>query len=193
MSIKSLSCLVVSVYGPHAGEDEAVILQRKMDDIRKVGFTMWYYSKGNKYARPLDVQNQAKIHQNQTGTPLSLYLIHPSVHGGAQATSLMPRQMKEFSVDGRKYTSVDHRIGPVTGGNDGFAFIISKIDFTENASIDLSRYADADNGNVQFKIGNSTQIVQIPQAVTSGFPMKRPIRKIWAACELAEPYCVFVR
>ena len=189
MIIKFPTVLVVSVYGPHAGEDESQILQRKMEDIRKIGFTMWYYAKGNKYARPLDVQNQAKIYENQTGAPLSFYLIS----GGAKATSSEPQQMREFSLDDKKYTSIDHRLGPVTGGNVGYAFINSKIDFSANPSIDLSRYANADNGNVQFKIGNSTQIVQLPKDVPMGKPMKSSVRKIVAVCELKEPYCVFVR
>jgi len=34
-----------------------------------------------------------------------------------------------------------------------------------------------DNGNVQFKIGDSTQIIQIPKGLPAGLPMKQSVKK----------------
>ena len=33
--------IVISIMGPHAGESEDEIFQRKIDDISKIGLTFW--------------------------------------------------------------------------------------------------------------------------------------------------------
>lgn len=184
--------LVVSVYGPHAGEDEMEILNRKMEDIRKIGFTMWFYGKSNRFARPNDVQTMSR-RAIAEGVPPQMWLIHPSTIGGAQQTSKPPVTMREMSADGSSFTTIDRRLTPVTGGNDGFAFVISKIEVVRSRVIDLSKYADPTEEHVGFKIGNSTQVLHLPNKPQAGTPMRKPIRSLWALCELKEPYCVFVR
>jgi len=187
-NITTPSQLVVSIYGPHAGEDENAILRRKMADIQKVGFTLWLYSKGNKFARPLDVQKMAYEYGDGR-----LLLIHPSSPGGAGDTTKVPRAMREMSADGRLFEPIDPRLSPVTGSHDGFAFVISRIELPCDQTINLAQFANPEHQHVGFKIGNSTQIIRRYSTPPAGVPMKKPLRRVWAICTLAYPYCVFVR
>jgi hypothetical protein len=76
----------LSVIGPHAGESENEIFERKMKDIETVGVTYWLTrSHGAKPGMVQDICREALIHQNE----VNCFFIEPSKRGGAVPTSAL--------------------------------------------------------------------------------------------------------
>ncbi len=188
MANKHPNQLVISVYGPHAGEDESAILRRKMEDIRRIGFTMWYYKDGHKLASPRDIQQMAfELAENSELAQMWL------IQGGGVATKSEAKAMAEFSPDGIHYAPIDSRLSHVTGSRSGVALFISKIEMVSESSIDIGLFADIKYRHMMFGQGYSTQLAKRFQAPPTRAPMKSRNRSVWAICTLRAPYCVFVR
>ena len=74
---------VLSVMGPHAGEDSDVIFARKIADIRKAGRTFWVIRSHK--AKPDMIQTIGSAVRTRSGALLCAFLA-PSAPGGAIPT-----------------------------------------------------------------------------------------------------------
>ncbi len=74
---------VISVMGPHAGEDSTAIFARKIADIHNVGRTFWVIRSHK--AKPNMIQRIAAATRARSNEPLCAFL-SPSAPGGAVPT-----------------------------------------------------------------------------------------------------------
>ena len=184
---------VVSVMGPHAGEDSDEIFARKIADIRSAGRTFWVIRSHK--AKPDMIQYIGSAVRNRSGEPLCAFLA-PSSPGGAVPTKTSSAAV-EYSANQSKWQPLPAGITPVTGQitPSTCALVFDQLCFRESASIDLWQYADFFNQDQPVKIrqGASTIGVRIGNTSTHPDRMKSHLRQIMAVGRLAEPFAVWLR
>ncbi len=94
-----------------AGETKEEILERKIKDINKIGFTLWIY-KSNQ-ANPKTVQDFCKKAKTENKKVICIF-IEPSTPNGAKPTKIN-LSAKGFSADNKKWKKLPKELGPVTG------------------------------------------------------------------------------
>jgi hypothetical protein len=176
--------------GPHAGESVEEIFDRKIRDIRKVGWTLWLVRSYK--ARPDMVQRMcSKRH------PIPVVFIEPSTPGGAKpATSAM--SVTEYSEDRVAWTAVPPRLGPVTGKLDGaaHALVMDRLELCrDDVQLDVWTYGDYGEPGLPFKTVIGCSTVCAARRDTSRHPsrMKSRFRKVIAVGRLHEPGAVWLR
>lgn len=178
--------VVLSVMGPHAGEDAATIFSRKMADIARCGRTLWLCR--SPPARPDRAQ---AFFEAARGFVLFLA---PASKNGARATTEAARAT-ETSPDGAHWRTIDPLIGPVTGRltKGAYAFALSRLVVApSDARVDLWEYADG-NAPVRFRLGASTLLAQrASTAAHAGRALSR-FRQIIAIAETTAPHAMWVR
>ncbi len=186
--------LVISVMGPHAGETEKEIFDRKIGDIERTGKTFWLNR--SQKARPVIIQrlcNEAK----KEGNDCYCVFIEPSSKGGAlPATS--QEFAKTFSKDGSIWYSFPSGIGPVTGkiGSGAQALVFDHLELAKATSfINLWDYADFTNENLPLKIilGVSTLCAIKKDMHNHKDKMISNRRRIIAVGRICDPSCVYLR
>lgn len=180
--------LVLSVMGPHAGEDESSIFNRKISDIQKVGQTLWVCQ--SPAARP----DRILPFFEKTAVANIVFLAPSSPNGARPTTSA--QQMSQSSMDGVVWKSIDARLGPVTGFANRFAysFVLSSIDLLKDPIfIDLWQYVVDNDKPARFKLGASTLLAKHGDSSTLSTRMKSRMRRILAIGVLDWPYSVWVR
>lgn len=179
---------VISVMGPHAGEDAGVIFGRKIDDCEMVGRTFWVAKSAK--ARPPQVQAICNP------GPGYVIFVEPATPGGARPTTESD-SATEYSSDRTEWLALPDGIGPVTGQMDSAAtaLVFDRLTIDVGRTIDLWAYADAVNPDrpLKFALGLSTACAV--RLDTSAHPqrMKSRYRRIVALGRLADPYCVWLR
>ncbi len=177
--------LLLSVVGPHAGEDEASIFKRKMADLKKSCQTFWLCHSHN--ARPEFTQ---MFCDGRDGEVPVLFLAPASRRGARPTTE--SSVMREYSAEKKLWTPLPKEISPVTGkaSSTAYALVLSELHLgNKDAEIDLSECIDAvEDKPVKFRLGASTVIAKRSAE-------KRPpnMRRIVAVGHLAAPYAVWVR
>lgn len=183
---------VLSVMGPHAGEDEETIFARKIDDTRKCGKTFWLVRSTK--ANPALIQKLAEEAQTD-GTHVSCIFVAPSSPGGAQPTA-NSQVASMYSPDGENWSSMPNRMTPVTGKLDrgAYALVFDELSLAEG-EVDLWGYGNFKDPSkpIHFRLGAST--VCAVKRDTSSHPrrMKSHIRRVVAVGRLCAPYAVWVR
>lgn len=174
---------VISVMGPHAGEDSAVIFTRKINDIANVGRTFWLHRSVK--AAPERVRHLIR-------EPSPIFFIAPSSSAGARPTT-STESATEFSADAVIWQPLPKGLSPVTGkiGRYGaYAFVFSDIELCHNKeTLDLWEYADGDAA-VRFRLGSSTCPVRRKDTSSCPHRMLSRERRIMAVGKLVEPYAV---
>jgi hypothetical protein len=179
---------VISVMGAHAGEDADTIFERKIEDCRTVGRTFWVAKSAK--ARPQQVQ---AICGSARGYVI---FVEPATPSGARATT-ESASAEEYSPDRIVWSPLPKGLGPVTGQIDGHAaaLVFDRLIMHVDRTIDLWTYADGANPDMplRFILGLSTACAV--RKDMSGHPsrMKSRYRRVVAAAQLAEPYCVWLR
>jgi hypothetical protein len=102
---------VLSVMGPHAGEESGAIFARKIADIREVGRTFWVIRSHK--AKPDMIQTIGTSVCSGSGERLCAFLA-PSSPGGAVPTKTSGAAI-EYSADRSKWNTIPVGISPVTG------------------------------------------------------------------------------
>ena len=179
---------VVSVMGPHAGEDSFSIFGRKMKDCETVGRTFWVARSAK--ARPAQVQEICLSGQG------FVLFIEPASPGGVRPTTESDCAT-EYSPDRVEWSPLPVALGPVTGQMDASAtaLVFDRLVIDVDRVIDLWAYADFAHPDspLRFALGLSTAIAL--RRDTSEHPrrMKSRYRRLAAVARLADPYCVWLR
>ena len=184
----SASACVLSVMGPHAGEDAEAIFRRKVADCDEVGCTFWVAKSSR--ARPEHVR---ALCNSNSGYVL---FVEPATLGGARPTT-ESEAASEYSTDKATWLALPRGLGPVTGQMDqtAAALVFDRLTTDVQGSVDLWAYADCldDTRPLRFKLGLST--ICATRGDTSSHPdrMKSRYRRIVAVGRLAVPYCAWLR
>ncbi|MFA6132806.1 MAG: hypothetical protein WC869_02175 [Phycisphaerae bacterium] len=184
---------VLSVMGPHAGEDAGTIFKRKIDDTRRVGKTFWLVRSYK--AKPLMVQN---ICREAGGKAMRVHclFIEPSSKGGAIPTKSSSAAC-EYSADRLKWLSLPRSLGPVTGlmNAGACALVFDKLVLQKHTTVDLWEFADFDDPCTPVVIRQGASTICAVRKDMSSHPdrMKGNVRRLIAVGRLAEPYAVWLK
>lgn len=184
---------VLSVMGPHAGEDADAIFTRKIADIQKAGMTFWLVRSHK--AKPDMVQticSQAAC----KGTAAFCLFLSPSSQGGATPTK-MASAASEYSADLSTWHALPPCIGPVTGliTKNACALVFDNLTIQESALLDLWQYADffSPARPIMIRQGASTVCALRKNMQSHPERMKSNLRSLVAVGRLAKPYAVWLR
>lgn len=184
---------VLSVMGPHAGEDSDEIFARKIADTRRAGKTFWLIRSHK--AKPDMIQTICSAARARANEPLCAFL-GPSSPGGAVPTKISCAAA-EYSADLSKWESLPSGIGPVTGQmtRSACALVFDQLVLCESEVLDLWQYADFFNQEQPVKIRQGASTVGVVGRNTSAHSdrMKSHIRKVIASGRLTEPFAVWLR
>lgn len=177
---------VLSVMGPHAGEDSDAIFARKISDITTVGKTFWLCQ--SPAARP--DRTQAFFEDEA-----SVLFLAAAATNGARATE-SAHKMIEFSPNKSDWKTVPSSLSPITGlaKSTAYAFVLSALEVcVEPAFVDLWRYVDANGSPIRFRLGASTLLARRCDSSLHPLRMKSRMRRVLAVGRLVKPYAVWVR
>jgi len=191
--IDTLEYSVLSVMGPHAGEDSDAIFARKRGDIQNQGRTFWVIRSHK--ASPDMIQTIVSAVRNRSGEPLCAFLA-PSAPGGAVQTKTS-FAATEYSADRSRWQALPADISPVTGQMtpNTCALVFDQLTLRESAVVDLWQYSDFFDPEQPVKIrrGASTNGVLLGNTSTHPNRMKSHLRQVMAVGRLVEPFAVWLR
>jgi len=185
---------IISVIGPHAGEDENEIFKRKMSDIEVVGRTFWLI-KSHK-AKPNMVQAVCKQAQKEDHNVPCIF-IQPFSLSGSTPTKISD-SAKKFSTDNLMWSVLPSGLSPVTGKIKGsaYALIFNRLQLKQGV-LDLWAYADFLDPSKPLKIMQGGSTICALKMDTSSFPdakkIKSRFRGIVAVGNMQEPYAVWLK
>jgi hypothetical protein len=179
---------VITVMGPHAGENASVIFARKIADCRKVGRTFWVVKSPK--ARPEHVQAVCGA-----GTGWAIF-VEPATAGGARPTT-ESKAAVEYPADGNLWRPLPEGLSPVTGHMDRMAaaLVLAEITTDVDGALDLWSYTDRASAGrpLRFKLGLSTLCAVKGESGDHPDRMKSRYRRIVAVGRLVSPYGVWLR
>jgi hypothetical protein len=192
VNVLDIKYVVISVMGPHAGESENEIFNRKIQDIHNIGLTFWLMKSHR--AKPELVQELC-LKANAENTGSYCVFIEASSKRGAVPTKSVS-SAESYSKDNLTWVALPQGLSPVTGKIDknAYALVFNRLELV-NESIDLWSYADFFNQNNPLKIiqGAST-ICAIKKDVANDIEkIKSRYRRVVAIGKLCEPFCVYLR
>ena len=184
---------VLSVMGPHAGEDSDTIFTRKIRDVRSTGKTFWAIRSHK--AKPDMIQKVSSAACNRLVQPLCAFLA-PSSPGGATPTKTAA-VAAEYSADQSEWRSLPAGLTPVTGKitRSTYALVFDQLWLKGSAVVDLWQYADFFNPKqpVKFQQGASTVAVVLRDTSMHPNRMKSRLREVMAVGRLVEPFAVWLK
>lgn len=133
------SFVIISVMGPHAGESEAEIFKRKIEDVGRTGKTFWLIR--SRQAKPFMVQRICKEAKIELKHVFTVFVEASSVGGSTPTSSAA--SATSYSDDRRTWEDLPEGLSPVTGKIDrgAYALIFDQLKLY-NSIIDLWNYAD---------------------------------------------------
>jgi len=186
--------VIISVIGPHAGENESQIFNRKINDIEISGKTFWLIK--SRKAKP-DMVQTICLQAKKENKEVFCIFIEPSSVGRSVPTKIS-NSAKMFSFDKQKWFEIPKNISPVTGkiDNSAYALIFNEL-MLEKGIIDLWKYANFFDPLQPIKIvrGASTvcAIKKDMRKVSSKEKIKSRFRQIVAIGKLCFPYGVWLK
>ena len=186
--------VVISVIGPHAGENEEEIFNRKIADIEISGRTFWLIKS---YKAKPDMVQTICSQSNKEGENVPCIFIEPSSIGGSIPTKTS-NSAKLFSSDKLRWSEFPKGISPVTGKIDGnaYALVFNELKL-EDGAIDLWDYTDFFNPSKSLIImqGASTlcAIRKNMSKIPSQEKIKSRFRRIIAVGKLCSPFGVWLK
>jgi hypothetical protein len=171
---------ILSVIGWHAKESVEEIVERKCNDIKRIGHTFWFFQS---WKAPIPY-----IQRFGQGFPKPIVIF---LKGGAYPTSANS-EASEMSQDKKSWGPLPTGIGKVTGKIPGGGLVIGDL-LAVQEEIDLWYFLDhTDLQPLRFQRGASTACaVPCKSEPTEG--MKSRHRKIVAVGHLIPPYGLFLR
>jgi hypothetical protein len=192
-SILQEKLVLISVMGPHAGENEEEIFRRKINDIEKLGKTFWLIK--SHQAKPDLVQKICKEAETD-GRKAYCIFIKSSSRGGATPTKISD-SAKLYSDDKKTWNELPVGLSHVTGkiDNSAYALIFSELQL-DSGTLDLWNYADFRHQSKPIKIvqgGSTLCTVKKEVSCPQGERIKSRFRGIVAVGKLTEPYGVWLK
>ncbi|MFB3789572.1 MAG: hypothetical protein ACE15F_24705 [bacterium] len=184
---------IISIIGPHAGETNAKIIRRKIDDISKSGVTFWLIR--SYYARP-DMVRDICVEAKREGNSIYCYFIEPSSLGGASPTKTCC-SAKMYSTDKIHWSELPEGLTLVTGKIDrnAYALVFDEIRLSSGA-LDLWTYVNFFDQSMPLRIrqGGSTvcAVKRHDNQLLTG-RMKSRFRNTIAVGRLREPFGVWLK
>lgn len=196
MDLQEFKYVVISIMGPHAGEAENEIFQRKISDIKAIGRTFWLHKSYS--AKPDMVQEICKKAQNEGHDVLCIF-IEASQSAAATQTKTADHA-NEFSSDNTSWSKFSKRLSPVTGKIDSGAYALVfdalRIEHGE-LKLDLWGYSNFFDPEEPIKIRQRASTLCVLQKDMTRFPISEKIksrfRRIVAVGNFCEPYAVWLR
>lgn len=192
VNISNIKYVVISVIGPHAGESENEIFNRKIQDIHNVGFTFWLMKSHR--SKPKMV-HELCLKDDAENIESYCVFIEASSKGGAIPTK-SASSAKSYSKDNLAWEGLPQGLSPVTGkiDNNAYALVFNLLEQV-NDSIDLWNYADFFNQNNPLKIiqGASTICAIKKDMSNHTGKLKSHYRRVIAIGKLCEPFCVYLK
>jgi len=190
MNLNNTKYVILSVMGPHAGEDEAKIYQRKILDIDNTGMTFWLVRSNQ--AKPDAVQQMCKVAKSES-SDIYCYLIDPSSRA---SPTKYAESAKAYSQDKITWRDFPSSLGPVTGRIDkgAYALVFSEIKLS-NFNIDLWNYSNyfKQIEPIIFRQGGSTVCSIQKDSRAHPKKMQSNLRVVRAVARLTEPYEVWLK
>ena len=185
--------IVISVMGPHAGESEDEIFQRKIGDIRRIGRTFWLIK--SHQAKPHMVQEVCRSAKKDN---LEVHCIFIEASSGKGATPTKEASLAEsYSADGKEWEDLPRELGPVTGKIDrsAYALVFNQLELARGKRIDLWNYADYFDQGYPIRIvqGASTLCGVKKDMSSQKDRIKSNDRKVIAFGTLCNPFCVWLK
>ena len=171
--------VVLSVMGPHAGESESAIFERKIADIETNWFTLWLYS---------SPASEPKLAQSFAAS-YALFLA-PASKGTARPTT-MAQKATSWSVSNKYWQPVPENMSPVTGRMPAYALIVKALE-TCDAAVNIWSFGAGD-GPVRFALGRSTLLAHRRDTSTHPRRMLSQFRRVVAVAKLDDTCAVWVR
>lgn len=174
--------VVLSVIGPHAGEDMREIFSRKSADIRISGKTFWSYASGK--ANP-------SLTQEFFSEDSYVLFLEPATKNGARPTTIT-RQSSVFSTDKKQWKNLPNDLSPVTG-RASYALILSDLTLCQQDTIiDLWNYSSKGLA-IKFRLGASTVLAEKKDSSVDPSRMLSRFRQVAAIAKISEPYAVWIK
>jgi hypothetical protein len=184
--------LMISVIGPHAGESETEIFNRKIQDISRIGKTFWLIKS---YKAKPEIVNKYILEAKNEITEIYCIFIGAASKNGAIPT-ISASSSSSFSKDKSNWEDLPTGLSPVTGkiDNNTYALVFDYLELT-NDCIDLWNYSDFINQNNPIKIRQGGSTFCSIRKDSSYHPDKiiSRYRIVYAIGKLSEPYCVYLR
>lgn len=183
---------ILSVMGPHAGEDSETIFSRKIADIASVGRTFWVIQSYK--AKPETVQWLCRTACDHGQNPLCVFLAPSSANGAKQTKT--SSAATAYSPDQVKWSPFPKGLSPVTGNiKRACALVFDQLTMIESETIDLWQYADFFDPSFPVKTRRGVSTLCAVRQDTHRHPerMQSRFRTILAIGRLTKPYAVWLR
>ena len=141
---------IISVIGPHAGEDLDYIISRKKSDIEKFGFTFWFFKKNY-------LCNDKIILEYK---PTIVNFLAPKVKGTAKDTKVA-KIAQQYSLDNINWVDIPLEMSSVTGNihKNSIALMLSGLEWC-NTGMFLTYYQNVKDLLVKLNQFSSTQVIK---------------------------------
>lgn len=177
-----MSPIVISIIGPHASESLQQILDRKEQDIKQFGFTLWFF-------RTTKLCTYADFMKHR---PMQVYGVLPISTNGAKDTKAAIHAC-QYSFDNHNWLDFPTGFTPVTGNiqSNSIAFVVKNIQHNLiPKEIDLSDYKTSMDTPIKISQYTSTQIIHPHPS----FTQEKKIRKYGCILNLdTQPVCFLHR
>jgi len=191
-NLSDIEYLIISVMGPHAGESEVEIFDRKIQDIKTSGITFWLM-KSHK-AKPNMVQELYFRAKGEGKNSYCLFIGASSTGGAVPTKSAMTAC--SFSKNKIEWHPLIDVLSPVTGkiDNHTYALTFDELEII-NGITDLWHYADFFDMSSPLKIiqGASTVCAVRKNMTHHKEKIKSHLRDVMAIGRLCDPGCVYLK
>jgi hypothetical protein len=176
--------------GPHAGESEREIFNRKTEDISRTGKTFWLNRSYR--AKPIMVQRLCEEAQREKSDCFCIF-----IEGGAVPIA-SDESAKQYSKDGLTWYDLPKGLTPVTGKIDSGAHapVFDRLERMNNLIyVDLWNYGEFFDQKLPLKTRQGASTICAIKKDMSAHEEKMIARwrRIVAAGKLCEPFCVYLR
>ena len=193
LMIKESEYAILSVMGPHAGQDEAAIFSRKIADIHNIGITYWLIHSYK--AKPNIVQHICGKASGQDANVRS-YFLAPSSPGGASPT-LHCVAANEYSSDNTNWVALPQGLSPVTGhiNRSAVALVFGELHIEATSTLDLWQYSDGLDPEQPIIIRQGASTICALRKDMTHHParIKSHSRRVVAVGTLTKPYAVWLK
>ncbi len=184
--------VVISVIGPHAGDSEEEILDKKGKEIKDIGKSFWLHKSYN--AKPNIVQDFCEKALKERSIPVCIF-IKASSENGARPTK-QDDKMREFSLDKKCWEKIPLRIIVTGSSKNAFIMIFNKLDIIKKEQyLNLLDYSLFKSPGKAVRMGRGASTVCCVKESSNDDPnkMKSNRRKIVAIGEFFHPFTAWVR
>lgn len=177
---------IISVIGPHAGEDLETIFKRKINDIKQYHYTYWICK-----SRVISPEIISAFQEFNNQSELFMIFIKTAKNSLGKDTNKDDRA--QYVKENDKWVPLDQRLSPLTGKMPTNGFKFGEINLVQGKWIDLNEYVEWEHDKtnnekqIQIMMGKSTLCIRKSNKKQK---MKNSVREIVGYARLIPPYCL---